>query len=466
MYGQPSDNLILNNNQMMPNQGMMNMNQPITSQGMMNQGMSSDMLNQPMTSQGMMNQGMTSQGMMNQPMTSQGMMNQPMTSQGMMNQGMMNQGMMNQGMMNQGMMNQGMMNQGMPMQNNQMMMQPVGGMPQMVPVAYDYGGIEANYCEDPLTILSNVNRAYIFQELEVWEQVTGCEQKNNYNVCVVDPITQMQYYLFRCKEDSSFCQRCCCSGASRAFSMRCKHIAAENAFGEGYNNYFAELLRPFKCTCCCLARPEVSCSLKEGNINLGTIKEPCTCCSPVLEIYGPGELGAKDVSLRYTILIDCCQASYMCSSCKCGMCQELECNIYDGKDTGMNRKVGRIIKKVTMEEFFSKSNTFAIDFPDEATPLDRLLMIFAGLFIDYRLFEDDVKKPEEEDNNNNKNDEGGCCDCDCDFGGSGGTTTSRTYSTTRSTSKTKRTKKSTSSSAKKVNVKKAVKKTVKKLPKK
>ena len=411
MYGQPSDNLILNNNQMMPNQGMMN----------------------------------------------PGMMNQGMTSQGMMNPGMMNQGMTSQGMMNQGMMNQGMMNQGMPMQNNQMMMQPGMG----VVNAYDYGGIEANYCEDPLQILSNVNRAYIFQELEVWEQVTGCEQKNNYNVCVVDPITQMQYYLFRCKEDSSFCQRFCCSGASRAFSMRCKHIAADNAFGEGYNNYFAELLRPFKCTCCCCARPEVSCALKEGNINLGTIKEPCTCCSPVLEIYGPGDLGNKDISLRYTVLIDCCQVSYMCSSCKCGKCQELECNIYEGKDSGMNRKVGRIIKKVTMEEFFSKSNTFAIDFPENATSLDRLLIIFAGLFIDYRLFEDDVEAPEEEEDNKN---DGGCCDCE--FGGGDGTSTTR--STVRTKSRATSTKRNTSSSksTKKVNVKKSVKKGFKKISKK
>ena len=386
------------------------------------------------------------------------MPNQGMMNPGMMNQGMTSQGMMDPGMMNQGMMNQGMMNQGMPMQNNQMMMQPGMG----VVNAYDYGGIKANYCEDPLQILSNVNIAYIFQELEVWEQVTGCEQKNNYNVCVVDPITQMQYYLFRCKEDSSFCQRFCCSGASRAFSMRCKHIAADNAFGEGYNNYFAELLRPFKCTCCCCARPEVSCALKEGNINLGTIKEPCTLCSPVLEIYGPGDFGNKDISLRYTVLIDCCQVSYMSSSCKCGKCQEIECNIYEGKDNDMNRKVGRIIKKVTMEEFFSKSNTFAIDFPENATSLDRLLLIFAGLFIDYRLFEDDVEAPEEEEDN--KNDEG-CCDCE--FGGGDGTSTT-TRSTVRTTSRAKSTKRSTSSSksTKKVNVKKSVKTGFKKISKK
>jgi len=464
MYNSQNDNLILNNNQMVSNQGMVN--QGMTSQGMMSQGM----MNQGMSSQDLMNQGMMNQGMMNQGMMNQGMMNQGMMNQGMMNQGMMNQGMMNQGMMNQGMMNQGMPQTTVPMQNNQMMMQqPVGGMQQMVPMGngYDYGGIEANYCEDPLQILSNVNRAYIFQELEVWEQVTGCEQKNNYNVCVVDPITQMQYYLFRCKEDSSFCQRCCCSGASRAFSMRVKHIAADQAFGEGYNNYFAELLRPFKCTCCCFSRPEVSCYMKEGNVNLGTIKEPCTCCSPVLELYGPGELGKSNITLRYTVLIDCCQVSYMCSSCKCGKCQELECGIYDGKDTSMNRKLGRIIKKVTNEEFFSKANTFSIDFPENATPFDRLLIIFAGLFIDYRLFEDDVDAPSDEEKED-KEESGGCCDCDCDFGSSGGS--SGTSTTRKTKAKTTTTKKSTSKSstkktAKKVDVKKAVKKGFKKLKK-
>ena len=452
MYNSQNDNLILNNNQMMSNQGIMN--QGMTSQGMMDQGM----MNQGM----MMNQGITSQGMMNQGMSSQDLMNNQgmMMNQGM-NQGMMNQEMMNQGMMNQGMMNQGMMNQGMPQTTV-----PIGGMQQMMPMenGYDYGGIEANYCEDPLQILSNVNRAYIFQELEVWEQVTGCEQKNNYNVCVVDPLTQMPYYLFRCKEDSSFCQRCCCSGASRAFSMRVKHIAADQAFGEGYNNYFAELLRPFKCTCCCFSRPEVSCYMKEGNINLGTIKEPCTCCSPVLELYGPGELGKTNITLRYNILIDCCQLSYMCSSCKCGKCQELECGIYDGKDTSMNRKLGRIIKKVTNEEFYSKANTFSIDFPEEATPFDRLLIIFAGLFIDYRLFEDDVDAPSDEEKEDKK-DSGGCCDCDCDFGSSGGTST-RTRTTSKATARAKNiSKSSTKKTAKKVNVKKAVKKTFKKLKK-
>ena len=195
----------------------------------------------------------------------------------------------------------------------------------------------------------------------------------------------------------SFCQRCCCSGASQSFSMRCKHIAANNAFGEGYNNYFTELIRQFKCTCCCLRRPDVSITLKEGGINLGTIKEPCTCCSPILEVYGPGELGSKDITLRHIVYIDCCQPTYMCYKCTCGKLQELECNIYDGKDKDLVRKTGRLIKKVSVKEFFSKANVFCIDFPENATALDRMNLIFCGLFIDYRLFENDV---DEDDKNN------------------------------------------------------------------
>ena len=165
--------------------------------------------------------------------------------------------------------------------------------------------------------------------------------------------------------------------------MRCKHIAANNAFGEGYNNYFTELIRQFKCTCCCLRRPDVSITLKEGGINLGTIKEPCTCCSPILEVYGPGELGSKDITLRHIVYIDCCQPTYMCYKCTCGKLQELECNIYDGKDKDLVRKTGRLIKKVSVKEFFSKANVFCIDFPENATALDRMNLIFCGLFIDY-----------------------------------------------------------------------------------
>ena len=349
------------------------------------------------------NQGMN----MNMPMNNMNMgmnnMNMPMNN---MNMGMNNMNMpmnnMNMGMNN---MNMGVMNQGV-VQPMGAMATPVKGMTnqnyQQVPMqtmqsnaALNANGL--NYCEDPFQILENVNRAFIYQEIDVWEEVSGCDQKNAYNVCVVDPITQMQYYLFRCKEDSSFCQRCCCSGASQSFSMRCKHIAANNAFGEGYNNYFTELIRQFKCTCCCLRRPDVSITLKEGGLNLGTIKEPCTCCSPILEVYGPGELGSKDITLRHIVYIDCCQPTYMCYKCTCGKLQELECNIYDGKDKDLVRKTGRLIKKVSVKEFFSKANVFCIDFPENATALDRMNLIFCGLFIDYRLFENDV---DEDDKNN------------------------------------------------------------------
>ena len=332
----------------------------------------------------------------------------PGYNQGGMNMNGMNMGMngMNMNNMNMGMnnMNMGVMNQGV-VQPMGAMATPIKGVGmtnqnyQQVP-NQSSAGLNANglnYCEDPFQILENVNRAFIYQEIDVWEEVSGCDQKNAYNVCVVDPITQMQYYLFRCKEDSSFCQRCCCSGASQSFSMRCKHIAANNAFGEGYNNYFTELIRQFKCTCCCLRRPDVSITLKEGGLNLGTIKEPCTCCSPILEVYGPGELGNKDITLRHIVYIDCCQPTYMCYKCTCGKLQELECNIYDGKDKDLVRKTGRLIKKVSVKEFFSKANVFCIDFPENATALDRMNLIFCGLFIDYRLFENDV---DEDDKNN------------------------------------------------------------------
>jgi hypothetical protein len=395
-------------------QYQMNMNQVSSMNNMMNQNVNMNM------NMGGMNMNM---GGMNMNMGANGMgMNMNMGGGMNMNMGgnNMNMGMSNMGMSNMGgsNMNMGTSNMNLGL-NNQGTVQPMGSMATPItgkstqnyqqipqksniqsssPMGGNSDGL-LNYCEDPFQILSNVNRAYIYQEIDEWEEAVGCDQKNAYNVCVEDPITQMQYYLFRCKEDSSYCQRCCCSGASQAFSMRVKHISANYAFGEGYNNYFAELIRSFKCTCCCCRSPDVTITLKEGNIDLGTIQESSSCFSPVLEVYGPSDLGKKDNALRHVVYIDCCQPTYLCYSCTCGKLQELECGIYDGKDKDRIRKTGRLMKKVSVKEFFSKANVFCIDFPENASAIDRLNLIFCGLFIDYRLFENDVSK---DDKNNTK----------------------------------------------------------------
>ncbi len=63
---------------------------------------------------------------------------------------------------------------------------------------------------DPLTMLSQAKSAYIEQQLELLEIVTGCETANRYHVYITTHSGEL-VYLFKCKEQSSCWTRNCCS---------------------------------------------------------------------------------------------------------------------------------------------------------------------------------------------------------------------------------------------------------------
>ncbi len=62
---------------------------------------------------------------------------------------------------------------------------------------------------DPYQILQNTNSAFVQQELELGELLTGCETPNKYHVYVKTNNNQ-NIYLFKCKEQSNWCDRNCC----------------------------------------------------------------------------------------------------------------------------------------------------------------------------------------------------------------------------------------------------------------
>lgn len=71
---------------------------------------------------------------------------------------------------------------------------------------------------------------------------------------------------------------------------------------------FLHLERPFKCTCLCLARPEMSVSFVENGSNtfFGKIKNPCLLCT-----LGCNVEDAKG-NLKYIIEGSCCQVGWLC----------------------------------------------------------------------------------------------------------------------------------------------------------
>jgi len=255
--------------------------------------------------------------------------------------------------------NQQGMNMGMQMAPG-MVQAPLPMMNNMLMVPYQIG--------NPLEILQTAPTAKIKQQIELLEIITGCETKNRYDVFA--QIDSRNYFIFKCKEESSWCQRNCCPSENREFKLK---------WTLPDQQVFAYCDKPFKCTCCCLQRPEMVCRYS-NNQQFGRIKEPWRLCSPFFETYDEQD-GSK-----YVLEIPCCQCGFCCRQCCCGKCSDVYGNIY--KVDNLSVPVGVVKKKENcIQEMISDANTFIITFPVDATVGDKLNLIACVLLVDYRYYE-------------------------------------------------------------------------------
>ena len=155
-------------------------------------------------------------------------------------------------------------------------------------------------------------------------------------------------------------------------------------------NTIAWMDRPFKCTCFCLERPELSVywgQLDNTSCLIGKVKEPCTCVDINMDICDPGN------NIRYAIQADGCQCGIVCRGSPCGKCSEVTFPIYNNnievKEFG-NRN-GTIQRKFNgcAKATFTNADNFEITFPIGSSPEDKLLMIGTALMIDYRYYNED-----------------------------------------------------------------------------
>ena len=244
-----------------------------------------------------------------------------------------------------------------------------------------FGGIQYVYVADPMAELAMSTGVLIRQEAQFFEQITGCESPNRYYVFSQSPQGGMKL-LFKCKEYSECCMRNCCPAESREFNMAIKHIATSANLDENFSAPFINVRKPFKCTCCCLERPEMLVTYGGNNQPLGRIKQPFTCCDPVFTTYD------STGTIRNTIHGDCCQCGLICKNNFCGKLSEVNFNIYEGSNI-LTNPVGSIIKRVaTAAELVTSADSYQVNFPPKATPSDKMLLIVAGLMIDYQFFEE------------------------------------------------------------------------------
>ena len=264
------------------------------------------------------------------------------------------------------------------------------GPPTAQPVGVPPGGaVQYVYVSNPLEELAISTGVLIRQQVQIIEQITGCESPNRYFVFSQSPQGGMKL-LFKCKEYSGCCMRNCCPADSREFNMLIKHINANTYYTNDFSNPFVIINRPFKCTCCCLERPEMLCTFGDSKQPLGRIKQPFSCCDPLFSIYD------NTGTLKYSIHANCCQCGLVCRNTFCGKLSGVIFNIYNSSNINSN-PVGSIIKKVASgAELITSADSYQINFPPEASPNDKMLLIIAGLMVDYQFFEESASQ-----NNNN-----------------------------------------------------------------
>lgn len=223
-------------------------------------------------------------------------------------------------------------------------------------------------------IFQNQNKIMIKQEFAVLE-CFGCEAKNRYRVTVPNGEEEGPNVFLYVDEDSGCCERICCS-VNRSLTLNVHQGGAK----EG--PVVQSMHKPFHLQGCLCCRPkfEVYGGPKGASDQIGTIKDPWACCKMDQRILdAPG-------NTLFTTYGSICQIG-MCCPC----CASVDFAIKKGGE-----KVGNISKRpMTMGECCKKTNRFIIDFPPDATPVEKRLIFAAGMLCDLEYFEQNK-------NNNNQ----------------------------------------------------------------
>ena len=249
---------------------------------------------------------------------------------------------------------------------------------EMIPDKY-FGGLKFDFIKNPLTEIENCTGIIIKQQPQFFELISGFERNIAYHI--FGETAQGYKYLFKCEEDTGCLIRWLCPTGIRKLNMNLIHIDSPN--DSSSIKKFGNSLKPFKCPCFCLCRPEIFLTLDESNENIGKIREPFSCCNSYYEIYDD-----KD-KIKYYVKAKCCQCGLLFSNSIFGKIGEAIFSIIDPES---NEQVGTIIKKSPIKSNEAEKENYKIIFPDKANADDKLLLTVLGLMIDYQYFEIDPSK--------------------------------------------------------------------------
>lgn len=245
---------------------------------------------------------------------------------------------------------------------------------------------------DGMEILKNLNSVWIQQRPQYLESLGCCEIENVYSIFNGKDAEDKEKLkcedgaLFRCKEQSSCCQRQCCTSAVRAFHMEIsyKRVQFDSASQSYMQNWapFLRLERDYKCTCFCLNRPVIKIvRVDQGKDQIiGYVIDRWACCDFVYDLTN--EL--KDSPL-YTIKATCCQCGLF-FRCPCSPCERVNFPIFENKSKGQIGNLANVwpgCAKVCC----SDADNYSATFPLSMIPEHKIMILAAAILIDYRYFE-------------------------------------------------------------------------------
>jgi len=206
-------------------------------------------------------------------------------------------------------------------------------------------------------------------------ELCGLEGKNQYEL--FHGHTTKDQHVGWTREESAFCDRCFC-GPGRELTFF-THIGGPSNAGtmqsvtkEDMGPLAMKLHKQRHYPCCwCCSRPHATLSDADGH-HLGTIEDPCTCCSVnhlLLDASGKQKYEVKG------------------SLCQCGVfypcCGDVNLHVNEnGKEVG---KMTRLAFSFT--ELCCPTQRFTVKFPKGSEPQDRALLIGSQMMMDVSYFD-------------------------------------------------------------------------------
>lgn len=238
--------------------------------------------------------------------------------------------------------------------------------------------------EDPCG-LAGTNGVMVKQKVELLEAFTGFETQNEYHV-----LNEQGVQIASCKEDTSCLNRQCC-GSNRSFELELKtnadvpllHIERPHC---SFSSYW--LCFPLIPQVCCLNDLDV----KDANQNvIGRVVQKWNWWKPKLEIEDAGG------ELLYEIEGPWCLCKFVC--CPCAPCALKP--MFKVFPAGVEHEDENVVASIGAEfsgftkEVFTDADNFAVQFPPNAPPTHKALLLATVFLLDFMYYE---KSPEDQGN--------------------------------------------------------------------